>query len=67
MKKNLKNCVTEGISSDEDEVDELGNSYYERVSELAKAKGAAEGFEISAEVKVRHFFIENVQNFKSFF
>ncbi|XP_063698998.1 importin-7 [Culicoides brevitarsis] len=41
----------EGISSDEDEVDELGASYFERVSELAKTKGAAEGFEISAEVK----------------
>lgn len=46
----------EGISSDEDEIDELGNSYYERVSELTKAKGAIEGFEISAEVKVDSCF-----------
>lgn len=49
----IPKLITEGISSDEDEIDELGNSYFERVSELAKAKGAAEGFEISAEVKVR--------------
>lgn len=43
---------TEAISSDEDEIDELGPSYYDRVAELAKNKASSEGFNISAVIKV---------------
>jgi hypothetical protein len=42
---------TEGISSDEDEIDELGPSYYERVANLAAKKGAEEGLQITASVR----------------
>jgi hypothetical protein len=42
----------EGLSSDEDEIDELGPSYFERVAEMSKKKGTEQGFEISATIKV---------------
>lgn len=43
----------EGISSDEDEMNELDNSYMERIAELAKKKGSEHGLEISAVLKVK--------------
>lgn len=47
----------EGISSDEDEMNELDNSYMERIAELARKKGTDQGLEISAIVKVSFFYI----------
>lgn len=44
--------LEEGISSDEDEVDEMGPSYFERVAKLAKDKAAEHGFELTATIKV---------------
>lgn len=41
----------EGISSDEDEMNELDNTYMDRIAELARKKGAEQGLEISAIVK----------------
>ena len=55
--EDLDDCE-EGISSDEDEMNELDNSYMERVAELAKKKGQEEGLEITATIKVRFFFTE---------
>jgi importin-7 len=52
--EDLDDCE-EGISSDEDEMDELDNTYMERVAELAKKKGAETGLEISTIVKVGFF------------
>jgi hypothetical protein len=46
----------EGISSDEDEMNELDNSYMERVAELARKKGTEHGLEISTDLKVRDQF-----------
>lgn len=43
--------LVEALSSDEDEIDELGPSYYERISNLAQEKGAESGFDIKATVK----------------
>ncbi|KXJ70625.1 importin-7 [Aedes albopictus] len=43
--------LEEGISSDEDEVDEMGPSYFERVAKLAKDKAAEHGFELTATIK----------------
>lgn len=42
----------DGLSSDEDDVDDMGPSYFDRVAELAQKKGAQEGFEVSAIIKV---------------
>jgi len=41
----------EGISSDEDEMNEIGNSYMERVAELTKKKGGEQGLDIVATIK----------------
>ena len=48
--EDLDDCE-EGISSDEDEMNELDNSYMERVAELAKKKGQEQGLEIVATIK----------------
>lgn len=48
--EDLDDCE-EGISSDEDEMNELDNSYMERVAELAKKKGTEAGLEIVASIK----------------
>lgn len=45
--------LEEGISSDEDEVDEMGPSYFERIAKMAKDKAAEQGFELTATIKVR--------------
>lgn len=50
----LDDCE-EGISSDEDEMNELENSYMERIAELAKKKGTDQGLEITAIIKVNNF------------
>lgn len=42
----------EGISSDEDEMNECDNTYMERIAELAQKKGQEQGLEIVANVKV---------------
>lgn len=42
----------EGLSSDEDEIEELGQSYFERIAELTKKKGQEQGLEISTIIKV---------------
>lgn len=47
----------EGLSSDEDEIDDLGPNYFERVADLAKKKGAEQGLEITATIKVSFNFI----------
>jgi importin-7 len=51
--EDLDDCE-EGISSDEDEMNELDNSYMERIAELAKKKGQDQGLEIVATIKVRN-------------
>lgn len=43
--------LVEALSSDEDEIDELGPSYFERISNLAQEKGAEAGFDIKGAVK----------------
>lgn len=48
--EDLDDCE-EGISSDEDEMNELDNSYMERVAELAKKKGTEAGLDIVATIK----------------
>lgn len=48
--EDLDDCE-EGISSDEDEMNELDNSYMERVAELAKKKGQEQGLDIVATIK----------------
>lgn len=42
---------TEGISSDEDEIDEMGPNYFERISKLAASEGAKQGFEVNVSIK----------------
>lgn len=44
--------LEDGISSDEDEVDEMGPSYFERTSKMAQDKAAEQGFELTATIKV---------------
>jgi hypothetical protein len=51
--EDLEDDCEEGISSDEDEMNELDNSYMERVAELARQKGSEQGLEITAVVKVK--------------
>lgn len=48
--EDLDDCE-EGISSDEDEMNELDNTYMERVAELAKQKGQDQGLDIVATIK----------------
>lgn len=64
----LDDCE-EGISSDEDEMNELDNSYMERIAELAKKKGTEQGFDITSIVKlVNNFLFFNLkENSKYFF
>lgn len=51
----------EGISSDEDEMNEGDNTYMERIAELAQKKGQEQGLEIVATLKVN---FENRNRFK---
>lgn len=44
----------EALSSDEDDIDELGPNYFERIAEFANKKGAEQGFEITATIKVNN-------------
>lgn len=41
----------EALSSDEDDIDELGPNYYERLASFSVDKGAQQGFEITASIK----------------
>lgn len=47
----FKLIIVEALSSDEDEIDELGPSYFERISNLAQEKGAEAGFDIKGAIK----------------
>lgn len=49
----LSDLFVDGLSSDEDDIDELGPSYYDRVADMTQSKANESGFEISAEIKVR--------------
>lgn len=60
----LDDCE-EGISSDEDEMNENDNTYMERIAELAQKKGLEQGLEIVATVKVRKIK-ENLKKFLIF-
>lgn len=51
LKFNFFIFLVEALSSDEDEIDELGPSYFERISNLAQEKGAEAGFDIKGAVK----------------
>lgn len=64
--EDLDDCE-EGISSDEDEMNELDNSYMERVAELAKKKGQEQGLEIVATIKVRNCVIAVESIYKCLF
>lgn len=41
----------EGLSSDEDEIDELGPNYFDRIADVAQKKGAEQGLDITASIK----------------
>lgn len=43
--------LEDGISSDEDEVDEMGPSYFERIAKMTQDKAAEAGFELTATIK----------------
>ncbi|KAL7049000.1 hypothetical protein ACKWTF_003564 [Chironomus riparius] len=49
--EDIEDDCEEGISSDEDEMNELDNSYMERVAELARQNGVEQGLEITTVVK----------------
>lgn len=49
--------LEDGISSDEDEVDEMGPSYFERIAKMTQDKAAEAGFELTATIKV--FVVES--------
>lgn len=46
-----EDCEGEALSSDEDEIDELGSSYLENVKNFASKKMAEHGLEMNAEIK----------------
>lgn len=47
----IRSIFAEALSSDEDEVDEFGNSYLENLENFATKKATENGVEMSAEVK----------------
>lgn len=48
---NVYFIILEALSSDEDDIDELGPSYYERLAGYTNKKGAEHGFEVTATIK----------------
>lgn len=61
----------EALSSDEDEIDELSNSYLENLENFATQKAAEHGIEMNAEVKVcftlLYFLLLSLSQFQKYF